>query len=488
LIRLKDSAGPVVQTGTAAGTSTEANGNTTNQFLNLSTENQSLKNNSIIPIKDIIIKQERYRKEFGDIDTLADNISNLGLLQPIVITENNELIDGQRRIFAYQKLGRQEIPCFKVDLEKIVLGEFSANTLRKDWTYSEIVAIKRAIEPYERKKAKERMLSGKPSVNLTKGRSIDSVGKIVGASRNTIKKAEEIVTAAEQNPEKYQIYVDEMDSGKPIHNVHKKMIIDIKREKLIKSIPDIELPKNCDLRLGDFREKAKDIPDNSVHLIFTDPPYSTDSIHIYSELASLANRVLKLGGSIVTYIGQHNLPQILDIFTSNNLKYWWPIAVKHTGATKAFHQRKVFVLWKPLLWFIKGDKISESYPLTASNDYLYDYVESKPTEKLLHPWEQSPIEAEHVIKKLTIENQVVLDPLMGSGTTGIAALNLKRRFIGIEKDQDKFIIAEARLTNHILNNNTTSANIDLISDATKVKEVINDTISSFDEQNNFDRR
>ena len=47
-----------------------------------------------IPIKDIIIK-ERYRKEFGDIDTLADNISNLGLLQPVVINENNELIDGQ---------------------------------------------------------------------------------------------------------------------------------------------------------------------------------------------------------------------------------------------------------------------------------------------------------------------------------------------------------------------------------------------------------
>ena len=47
-----------------------------------------------IPIKDIIIK-ERYRKEFGDIDTLADNISNVGLLQPVVINENNELIDGQ---------------------------------------------------------------------------------------------------------------------------------------------------------------------------------------------------------------------------------------------------------------------------------------------------------------------------------------------------------------------------------------------------------
>ena len=177
-------AGPVIQTGQAAVTRTDTitgvNQSRNHGFLNFSSENQSLKNISIIPIKDIIIKQERYRKEFEDIDTLADNISNLGLLQPIVINENNELIDGQRRMLAYQKLGKTEIPYFKVNLEKIVLGEFSANTLRKDWTFSEIVAIKRAIEPYERKKAKERMLSGKPSVNLTKGRSLDSIGKIVG--------------------------------------------------------------------------------------------------------------------------------------------------------------------------------------------------------------------------------------------------------------------------------------------------------------------
>ena len=121
---------------------------------------------------------------------------------------------------------------------------------------------------------------------------------------------------------------------------------------------------------------------NLLTLIFTDPPYSSD-IYNFSKLADFANRVLKPGSSIVTYIGQHNLPEILDIFSSYNLKYWWPIAVKHTGPTKAFHQRKVFVLWKPLLWFVKGDKLSTSYPITAINDYLYDYVESKPSDKIL---------------------------------------------------------------------------------------------------------
>ena len=66
-------------------------------------------NKTTISIKDIIING-RYRKECGDIDILAGNISQLGLLQPIVINENNELIDGQRRILAFESLGRKENP------------------------------------------------------------------------------------------------------------------------------------------------------------------------------------------------------------------------------------------------------------------------------------------------------------------------------------------------------------------------------------------
>ena len=235
------------------------------------------------------------------------------------------------------------------------------------------------------------------------------------------------------------------------------------------------------LHLGDFIEKGQEISNESIDLIFTDPPYATEHIHIYSELAALANRILKPGGSLVTYIGQHNLHEILKIFTSKNLKYWWQIAVKHTGATTAFHQRKVFVLWKPLLWFVKGDKLSESYPITALNDYLYDFVESKPPEKLLHPWEQSTVEAIHVMKKLTTENQIVLDPLMGTGTTGIAALNLKRRFIGIEKDKEKFKIAEAKLTSHICPNDNKNNN------GSSSSPVVRDLVSDTAPNNNYNK-
>jgi hypothetical protein len=67
-----------------------------------------------------------------------------------------------------------------------------------------MVAIKRAIEPYEKKKAYKRMLAGKPSDKLSEGRALDKIAGFVGTSRFTLSKAETIVQAAEQNPEIYQ--------------------------------------------------------------------------------------------------------------------------------------------------------------------------------------------------------------------------------------------------------------------------------------------
>ena len=58
-----------------------------------------------------------------------------------------------------------------------------------------------------------------------------------------------------------------------------------------------------------------------------------------------------------------------------------------------------------------------------------------------------PLKLYMFLKPLTVENQIVLDPFMGSGTTGIAALNLNRKFIGIEIDKERFEIARANIHN-----------------------------------------
>jgi ParB/RepB/Spo0J family partition protein len=92
--------------------------------------------NETIAIEDIIIGN-RFRKDLGDIDSLARSIQEVGLLHLVVINEHNELVAGQRRVEACKKLGWTKIPCRIVNILDVIKGEFHENSARKDFTFSE---------------------------------------------------------------------------------------------------------------------------------------------------------------------------------------------------------------------------------------------------------------------------------------------------------------------------------------------------------------
>src|SRR5262245_5831894 len=99
----------------------------------------------------------------GDLGRLAASMAELGLLHPLVVRPGGTLIAGERRLRAAELLGWTEIPVNVVDLDNIARGEFAENAVRKDFTLSEAVAIKRALEPVERVAAKERMVAAHAS-------------------------------------------------------------------------------------------------------------------------------------------------------------------------------------------------------------------------------------------------------------------------------------------------------------------------------------
>ncbi|KKL25471.1 hypothetical protein LCGC14_2404970 [marine sediment metagenome] len=85
---------------------------------------------------------DRCRKDVGNISALADSIARNGLLQPIAITPDKRLIDGQRRLMACRDiLNWDEIDVHVVDIEQVIYGELDANTKRKAFTPSEAVAM-----------------------------------------------------------------------------------------------------------------------------------------------------------------------------------------------------------------------------------------------------------------------------------------------------------------------------------------------------------
>lgn len=105
---------------------------------------------------DDVIIGNRVRKDLGELDTLMDSIKELGLLQPIGITEGNELIFGQRRLLSCMMLGLDEIEANIININDIIKGEYAENAIRKDFTMSERDAIRKMVEPKLKEEAKKR--------------------------------------------------------------------------------------------------------------------------------------------------------------------------------------------------------------------------------------------------------------------------------------------------------------------------------------------
>ena len=186
----------------------------------------------------------------------------------------------------------------------------------------------------------------------------------------------------------------------------------------------------------DFRNVMPQLDPEIASLIFTDPPYDRKSIPLFRDLAELSVPVLGDGGSLLAYFGHYAAPEILNAM-SNYLRFWWLIAIDHTGGRRVLEGKDVRVHWKPIAWFVKGGRYN--------HEHIDDLIVSSPPLKDWHEWEQSSVEAEYYIKALSEPGGWILDPMMGYGTTGIAALKSGRRFIGIEKDEKSFVAAHNRI-------------------------------------------
>ena len=188
---------------------------------------------------DSIVVGDRHRKDLGDVKRLAASISAVGLLHPIVVTPDGTLIAGERRLAAVKLLGWNEVPATVVDLDSIVHGEAAENFERKDFTPTEAVAIKRAIEPAEREAAKERQgtrtdrLPGK----LPQGRARDRVAHFTGYGERTLDKADEIVAAAEADPEKFGHLPAEMDRTGKVSGAYRKLRIARDEKRVLSLVP-----------------------------------------------------------------------------------------------------------------------------------------------------------------------------------------------------------------------------------------------------------
>jgi 16S rRNA G966 N2-methylase RsmD len=382
-----------------------------------------------------------------EFDSVVDSIRKSGLHEPITLNNEGYILDGHNRWRICNKLGVKvdyKIKPFKNKLEE-KLYVIDVNLHRRQLTPAQRVRLALKKKPIYEAQAKANQSAGGKGVQICTPlkRVNDVIAKDAGVSARQVDKIEFILNSAPNNLKERVL-----NGTTNINKAHNQLKLLQKREELRKlnlNHSNSEFDSSDQLRLfrADIREMTSaEIADNSVQLIFTDPPYDAKSLHDYRDLAILADRVLMKDGSLITYIGQYALPIILDyVLKNSSLKYYWELAVLHSGNQMPMYSKHIRVDWKPLLWFYKGDKP------TILHD-MHDSIRSEVPDKLGHDWAQSTREAKYCIEMLTYEGQTIVDPFCGSGTTAIAALNLKRSFIGSDINSDTLELAKANINKY----------------------------------------
>jgi ParB/RepB/Spo0J family partition protein len=187
-----------------------------------------------LPINEIRVGH-RVREDPGDLKGLAQSIESVGLLHPIVVATGGKLIAGERRLKACRLLGWDKVPVTQIDLAEILSGEQAENLARRDFTPSEIVGLKRAIEPMQRRAARLRQGTRTDMVATvaTKfGKSRDHIARYLGVSRITIGRAEAVVIAAETHPRKYGWLLERMDRTGNVAHFYRQLVIDRQAEAI----------------------------------------------------------------------------------------------------------------------------------------------------------------------------------------------------------------------------------------------------------------
>jgi site-specific DNA-methyltransferase (adenine-specific) len=229
---------------------------------------------------------------------------------------------------------------------------------------------------------------------------------------------------------------------------------------------------------GDCLELMQSIPDKSVDMVMCDLPYGTtackwDSVIPFEPLWAQYRRLVKNGGAIVLTASQ---PFTTALISSNltMFRYCWVwdktkggnFALARKQPMKSHEDVCVFYTSQPTYNPEKeirgavrkkgGGKPSDNFGVTPTvshnNEYYPKSIIQFSTASRVdhhHPTQKPVALMEYLIKTYTNPGEVVLDNTMGSGTTGVACVNTGRSFIGIERDDGYFKIAEQRIADAV---------------------------------------
>lgn len=190
------------------------------------------------------------------------------------------------------------------------------------------------------------------------------------------------------------------------------------------------------------------LADESVDLIFTDPPYPREFLPCYDFLAHESMRVLKPGGFVLAMCGGLFLNKIYRMFDDAGLNYLMRIGHKSNGNSPALWMKgpdgeayTIIARLKDILCYSKG----AGRPRAGGMLNLFEAAPGS-FSKLWHHWGQDVESARYYIDYFSCPGDLVCDPFAGGGTTMVACELIGRRYIGFDVNMECCLNVRKRLS------------------------------------------
>jgi ParB family chromosome partitioning protein len=444
-------------------------------------------------IIDIIIK-DRARNVIGDVTSLANSIKMVGQLNPILIDENNVLIDGMHRIEAIKSLGFEVIEArvvFGITQDDHVLIEMLSNMDRKEFAWHEEIDLKYKLHNYwkehaesngetwgYRETAKRLYCSlGGLSTDLafaealkifpelkeqsTKGRARD-LYKAFGNQATAIQRMDNFTDVEKDR-------LKELQSGnfqvpkkpKASKKVASKTIsvegspeaqddldddLDFEEEKeVMQNINVIYVAEN-------YKSFLDKIPDNSVGLVELDPPYAigfnenygkTNGIEskatdwdekelydFYFNYLPLIYQKMLDASWVLCWTGKEHFVEINKIAENIGFQVQQPGAWIKASGSTNQPKRGLISNWEMYLLFRKGNAQFNTASLSSAIN-----IDASNSAQRIHQWEKPVVLYDHFFKALSKPGTLFLSPFAGSGNCLISAAKARMMPIGCDKSQ-----------------------------------------------------
>lgn len=411
-----------------------------------------------VKVAEVKIRVKRQREELGDLEGLAESILRIGQLTPIILTRDNELIAGERRLEAHKLNGQVHIEAlYRDELDEIMLEEIELeeNIRRKQLTWQE---EQKAIARIHR-------LRQMSDPNWGQRQTAEVIAK---PGQNPMNLQRDVSTAI--NLEKMMKLFPEIAKAKNVSqavNMAKAKAKQVTKVIDVGQRPEVYAEVQEKIWLGDSVKLIKEIEDEAFDMVLTDPPFGVnydaqvagsvretdvykDSVEKYEYILTMAPdiyRVLRKDGWLVWFFGMTWYERVKEVFraagfTVDEIPIMWD---RTDGRTFTNVPNHYFTKgYDVAIHAFKGDPILVKKNLP--NVFHVPPVETKDRDLTV----ERPVELyKQILERHLIKGQNVLDPFVGSGSSTAAAVELGIDYTAIELNEARRANAIQKTRAHI---------------------------------------